>query len=82
MKGILLQAEHGNSREYNNLGCSPQTLESFIPWLSLHKNEIKELYFALYLFNNEHLLGSLPSLSDAGIKVVVCSIPLEGYDDH
>lgn len=82
MKGILLQTEHGDSRDYNSLGCSPQTLNSFISWLSTHKNEIKELSLALYLFNNEHLFDALLSLTDAGIKVTVYSIPLEGYDDR
>lgn len=56
MKKALLLSENGNYRDYNNFGCSPHLLESFIGWLSEQKANIAELNLALYLFNNEVLL--------------------------
>lgn len=82
MKKALLLSENGNYRDYNNFGCSPHLLESFIGWLSEQKANIAELNLALYLFNNEVLLDTLISLASVGVKVTVYSIPIEGYDNR
>ncbi len=73
--------ENGEKRQYTDYGCSPQILLKTIAWLREKKETLVSLDLALYLFNNDILLNALLELADAGCKVTVYSIPLEGYDD-
>jgi hypothetical protein len=81
MKGVCAEFELGNPRVYNDLGCSPILLVSFRKWLKSFIGKAEQLFIAIYLFNNNELYNTLLDLADNGCKVVVYSIPLEGYDN-
>ena len=66
--------------EYFYEGSSPKLLEHLINYIDSHILEIDAIYLVWYLYNNIKLHNYLKSLSKRGIKIVVISIPLEGYD--
>jgi hypothetical protein len=63
-------------------GGSPHLLDILISIIEENKNELIEINFCWYLFNNNILHNYLKSISDEGVKVNVITIPLEGYDNQ
>lgn len=81
MKKIWADFEIGNPRVYNDLGCSPGFLVNYCNWLRSFAGKAESIYIALYLFNNLELYKTLLELAASGCKIIVYSIPLEGYDN-
>lgn len=44
------------------------------------ENDIEEVHLTLYLFNNRHLYDELLELAKKGVRIIVTSLPLTGYD--
>lgn len=79
MKSITF-FENNHEYGYCSEGSSPKLLSDLLGWLSSKSDELSELHLALYLFNNEYFFEKLKEISTKGTKVVIYSIPLEGYD--
>jgi hypothetical protein len=61
-------------------GSNLEIYRDIINELSEKEDSVEELHLALYLFNNMHLLKKLIELASKGVKVIVTSLPLAGYD--
>lgn len=72
--------DYQSRNEYFYEGSSPKLLDHLINYIDSHILEIDAIYLVWYLYNNIKLHNYLKSLSKRGIKIVVISIPLEGYD--
>ena len=75
-----MPAEIWFESHYTDYGCSPQLLVKTINWLNRNKQNLVTFDLAMYLFNNNVLLDALIAIANAGCRVTVYSIPLEGYD--
>lgn len=80
MRIVSLGFEYGQGGRYTDMGCSPCITSSLTDWLRTMKGVAEELYVAQYLFNNQRLYNAFEDLAKSGCKVIVFSIPLEGYD--
>jgi len=76
----LSNKEYQYRKKYFYEGSSPNLLDYFINYISLRIEEIEAIYVVWYLYNNVKLNSFLKEISKKGIKIVVISIPLEGYD--
>ena len=72
--------ENNDSGKFTNLGSSPDTLLYLMHWMKEKAASLLEVRIALYLFNNRAFYDFLNSPEMRHCKVVVYSIPLEGYD--
>ncbi len=61
-------------------GNSPNILNNFITFLKSNIDNIDTIYACMFLYNNPILHEEFIKFANAGIKVNVISIPLEGYD--
>lgn len=71
-------------REYSSqgtlFGSNSEIYFDIIHELKQQTNDVEEIHLALYLFNNRHLYDELLELANKGVKIVITSIPLTGYD--
>lgn len=93
-KNIVIKSENDSLlyfRPYNrviqdyksvgtNVGSNKEIYQDIIKEIDANSSKIKEIYLALYLFNNQYLYNKLLDLAKKGIKIIVFTIPLSGYD--
>ncbi|MGB9615644.1 MAG: hypothetical protein ACPL3B_09085, partial [Fervidobacterium sp.] len=70
----------GYSSQGTAYGSNSRIYQDIVDELKQKEESIEEVHLALYLFNNMHLLDELTKLKNRGIKIVVISLPLTGYD--
>jgi len=75
-------ADYPPETEYHHLGSSPKFAGFLKDYLLKNAQSISSVNLALYLFNNFGLHQTFRRLAEAGIKINIVSIPLEGYDDR
>jgi len=64
------------------LGSNERIYHDFVNELKENEDGIKEVHLVLYLFNNIILYSELLRLAKKGIKVIVTTIPLTGYQER
>lgn len=63
-------------------GSNEEIYKDIIKELKMNLSDIKEIHLSLYLFNNKFLYDELVKLAKNGIKIIVTTIPLSGYDNR
>ena len=70
----------GKKITFYKQGGSPELLQQLINYIDTNKEDIEEIDFCWYLFNNKILYDYLKDIATADIKVNIITIPRAGYD--
>ena len=78
----ILFEEPNKDGGYSYYGASPKFIAFLKNFLIKNDEKIASVKMAIYLFNNFELHKTFTRLAEAGVKIEVTSIPLEGYDSR